>query len=573
MHSNLKRIIPVLVLVLVVTTVAIWYFFFRSKAETNGALTASGTIEVVQVQIAAELGGKVAAVKVAEGQPVEAGAVLVQFDTTLLEAQRLQAAASLNAAEAGVETAQSNETAAKASAAAAQAALDSANANLALLQAGATAEQLRAAEAQVSQAAANRQALEASLTTLTANTPPEDLAAARQNLQTARTAYYGLTVVLSSDQVEAVRAALTQAETNQEQAEARQELLEDDDRTPDAALNAADLAVNEAQAAVDAAQRAYDAAQDDDLPYYRQVQAARELWDLAKFYLAQARARTDYLRQVDDITTDATDAAQATADDLQDLVDAADEAYRELSTGDLARRLDTAWKAVQDAQTALNNMGRGVSGSPSVDTLLSQIDAAAALEQAAAANLAQLQSGARPEQLTAAEAQVAAAQANLEAAAANAEATKSKTATAQAQVEAARAALIALDVQIAKLTITAPATGVILACSVEPGEVAAAGATLLVLGRMSDLTITVYVPEDRYGAIVLGQAAQVAVDSFPDETFSARVVHIAEQAEFTPRNVQTAAGRRTTVFAVKLALTDPQGRLKPGMPADVDFGK
>jgi HlyD family secretion protein len=54
-------------------------------------------------------------------------------------------------------------------------------------------------------------------------------------------------------------------------------------------------------------------------------------------------------------------------------------------------------------------------------------------------------------------------------------------------------------------------------------------------------------------------------------TFGAHVTHIADQAEFTPRNVQTVEGRSATVYAIKLAVTDEEGRLKPGMPADVSF--
>jgi HlyD family secretion protein len=63
------------------------------------------------------------------------------------------------------------------------------------------------------------------------------------------------------------------------------------------------------------------------------------------------------------------------------------------------------------------------------------------------------------------------------------------------------------------------------------------------------------------------------VDSFPGVTFNATVIHIADQAEFTPRNVQTIEGRTSTVFAIKLQVQDPSGKLKPGMPADVAFGK
>jgi HlyD family secretion protein len=53
--------------------------------------------------------------------------------------------------------------------------------------------------------------------------------------------------------------------------------------------------------------------------------------------------------------------------------------------------------------------------------------------------------------------------------------------------------------------------------------------------------------------------------------FAATVIHIADEAEFTPRNVQTVEGRRATVYAVKLDVLNPEGKLKPGMPADVTF--
>jgi multidrug efflux pump subunit AcrA (membrane-fusion protein) len=95
----------------------------------------------------------------------------------------------------------------------------------------------------------------------------------------------------------------------------------------------------------------------------------------------------------------------------------------------------------------------------------------------------------------------------------------------------------------------------------------------MIIGRLSHLKITVYLPEDRYGEIILGQTARVTVDSFPGQEFTATVVYIADQAEFTPRNVQTAEGRRNTVFAIELSIENADGRLKPGMPADVNFEK
>ncbi|HLC05666.1 MAG TPA: efflux RND transporter periplasmic adaptor subunit [Anaerolineales bacterium] len=155
-------------------------------------------------------------------------------------------------------------------------------------------------------------------------------------------------------------------------------------------------------------------------------------------------------------------------------------------------------------------------------------------------------------------------------------------ALAQAQVMAAEAALAAakagttaeieaIDLQLDKLTVTAPQKGVVLSLNLNAGEVLQLGGTALTLGLLDSLHITVYMPEDRYGQLRLGAQAEVSVDSFPDERFSASITRIASQAEFTPRNVQTEEGRRTTVFAVELAVSDPSGRLKPGMPADVQF--
>ena len=61
------------------------------------------------------------------------------------------------------------------------------------------------------------------------------------------------------------------------------------------------------------------------------------------------------------------------------------------------------------------------------------------------------------------------------------------------------------------------------------------------------------------------------MDSFPGQSFNATVNYISDQAEFTPRNVQTVQGRSATVYAVKLKVSDPEGKLKLGMPADVVF--
>lgn len=142
---------------------------------------------------------------------------------------------------------------------------------------------------------------------------------------------------------------------------------------------------------------------------------------------------------------------------------------------------------------------------------------------------------------------------------------------AQKAVEQAQANLDLLDAQISRLAVYAPIDGSVLTRNAEPGEYVQPGAVAFALADLDDITITVYVPEDRYGQISLGQRARLTADSFPGEIFTAEVIHIADRAEFTPRNVQTVEGRSSTVYAIRLKVTDSKGRLKIGMPADVVF--
>ncbi|MCB9149170.1 MAG: efflux RND transporter periplasmic adaptor subunit [Caldilineaceae bacterium] len=117
--------------------------------------------------------------------------------------------------------------------------------------------------------------------------------------------------------------------------------------------------------------------------------------------------------------------------------------------------------------------------------------------------------------------------------------------------------------------VRSPISGTVLERLVEPSEFAALGSTLMVVADLDQLTLTIYVPEDRYGQVAIGQTFAVTVDSFPGESFSGTVSYISDHAEFTPRNVQTTDSRKTTVYAVKLNLAPSAGKLKPGMPADV----
>ena len=245
--------------------------------------------------------------------------------------------------------------------------------------------------------------------------------------------------------------------------------------------------------------------------------------------LAEARAAFVIAEQVKDQASNASDsgglseAAQDYYDDVLTNLDDAEEAYNDLMNSDEAEDIEYARGQVLVAQQRYD---------------------------AAYARLLTLQTGAESPAV------IASAK----------ELDKSKSALAQAEAN-----LALVEAQIVKLTVNAPMDGVILTRNVEPGEFVQPGGIAMTMADLSNLTITVYIPEDRYGLISLGQTAEVKVDSFPDMTFTATVTHIADQAEFTPRNVQTVEGRSATLYAIKLSVQDPEGKLKIGMPADVTF--
>lgn len=178
-----------------------------------------------------------------------------------------------------------------------------------------------------------------------------------------------------------------------------------------------------------------------------------------------------------------------------------------------------------------------------------QVDIAKGQLAQAEAQLARLKAGATPEAIATLQAQVA---------------------QAKAALAAAEAALKTMDIQISYTTLAAPAGGVILQRLVHKGELAAPGAPLFTLADLDEVTLTVYVPEAELGKVALGQSVEVNVDAY-DGLFPGEVSHIASQAEFTPKNVQTQEERVHMVFAVKIRLDNPDHLLKPGMPADAFF--
>ena len=117
--------------------------------------------------------------------------------------------------------------------------------------------------------------------------------------------------------------------------------------------------------------------------------------------------------------------------------------------------------------------------------------------------------------------------------------------------------------------IRSPLDGTILTRTLELGERVNIGTPLFSLVDLNQLYLKVYIPEPDIGKVALGQEARVYVDAYPDRAFPARVSKVAQQAEFTPKNVETRGERVKLVFAIELSLMEnPGGVLKPGMPAD-----
>jgi HlyD family secretion protein len=135
---------------------------------------------------------------------------------------------------------------------------------------------------------------------------------------------------------------------------------------------------------------------------------------------------------------------------------------------------------------------------------------------------------------------------------------------AQAQVET-------LNVQLQKTHIVSPITGVVLERYVEAGEVVSPGMVLMTIGDLQRPWVRVYIGEPDIGRVRIGQEAMVVTDAYPKRGFSGILRYIADEAEFTPKNVQTRQERVKLVYEAKVYLSNKEGILKPGMPADVSL--
>jgi HlyD family secretion protein len=508
------RTILLVVIALAAAGGAVWYYLVQPALASTADLTASGNIEARTVRLAPEVSARVISVEVDQGQSVTAGQVVLKLDDSSLQAQYGQA----------------------------RAALATAQANLALLKAGPAPEQraMQVAQAEAALVAAQNGLKDlqdnAALATAQAQA---DVANAQKALDTAKR---NLSYIVAPD--------LTYYQNR----------------------------VDDAQNALTNGQQGNT--QIDIGAYFAQLKAAQDLVDKLNERLGKIQAAIDGCPTCDPkryVTVDRIPQTLAQAKDdyngalnhLHDLQLQKDQSERSNATSirDAQKRLDDAKRNLADAQKAAE-------GSPNAYDLgvaKGQVAVAQAAVDKAQAHYERVKAGPDPEKLAVAQAQLAAAQAAL--AAAKSGPSAEQVAVAQAQVDAAQAQMDAIQVQLKKYVLTAPTDGVVLSRSIEPGEFTAPGATLFEIGHLDTLEVTVYIPEEKYALLHLGQQATVKVDAYPTRTFTATVTQLADQAEFTPRNVQTVAGRKDTVYAVQLSIANGDLALKAGMPADVSFGK
>jgi HlyD family secretion protein len=172
-------------------------------------------------------------------------------------------------------------------------------------------------------------------------------------------------------------------------------------------------------------------------------------------------------------------------------------------------------------------------------------------------------------QVQAAQAQAAASLAQVKAASVQIQASGAQAQAALAQVAAAEAAVVRAELLVSECEITAPLDAEVANLPFEAGELVTPGAVLARLVDLSQLTATFYLPNAEIGAAKPGSPAVVVADAWPGKKFKGKVQTVALEAEFTPRNIQTRNDRDRLVYPIEVAIENPGGKLRAGMPVQV----
>lgn len=208
------------------------------------------------------------------------------------------------------------------------------------------------------------------------------------------------------------------------------------------------------------------------------------------------------------------------------------------------------------------------------DQAQSRFNSTAAVLKQSQERLAMVREGPRKEEIAVARAQLARAQAALKISEANRMETKRREEELRArrsEVDRARQQLGVTEAQLQDTTVYSPTDGVVLVKSAEPGEVLAAGTTVVTIGDLDRPWVRGYVGETDLGRVKLGQKVRITTDSYPGKEYWGRVSFIASEAEFTPKQIQTRDERVKLMYRIKIDVDNQQRELKSNMPVDAEI--
>ena len=143
-------------------------------------------------------------------------------------------------------------------------------------------------------------------------------------------------------------------------------------------------------------------------------------------------------------------------------------------------------------------------------------------------------------------------QQELASATAGLRAAEAQAGEAEAAIGAADASADQMQALLAETEIKSPIRGRVQYRLVEPGSVLPAGGQILTLLDLSDVSMTIFLPAQDAGRLVIGDEARVVLDAAPEYVFPTKVVFVSPEAQFTPKTVETAAEREKLMFRVKL---------------------
>ncbi len=146
---------------------------------------------------------------------------------------------------------------------------------------------------------------------------------------------------------------------------------------------------------------------------------------------------------------------------------------------------------------------------------------------------------------------------------------KSEIDAVKASVDAAKAQVDLLKKRIDDSVILSPSDGYISIINFDEGEVIPTGAVITKIINPDEIHAKIYLNSIEIGKLRLGQKVEIKPDALPDKTFEGKIVFISNEAEFTPKNIQTKNERVKLVYAVKINIPNPEHLLKDGMMCDV----